>query len=430
MLKSNSSFKNIKITKNKEKLLSDFYKVRQQTIKLIDGLTEEDMCAQSMDDASPTKCHLAHTTWFFETFVLIPNEQKYQIFSKAYKELFNSYYKLVGSQHPRPLRGILTRPTIHDILSYRSYVNDAVEKLILNSKKDLDAYDVIELGINHEQQHQELILTDLLHLFSLNPLKPSWKELKPYPNYKQSSMDFMNIQGDIYEIGHSGKEFCFDHEKPRHKTIIRPFSIGKRLVTNEEWMEFIEDSGYERVEFWLSDGWEIKNNEKWCSPGYWLKIGGEWFSMTLGGVQKINLASPVCHISYYEADAYARWKGKRLPTEAEWEIAAKNSTNDNNTLGNECFRPLPAKTSKKSNVILQTLGDVWEYTQSPFSPYPGFKATSGAIGEYNGKFMNNQMVLRGGSCITPDNHSRLSYRNFFYPFQRWQFTGLRLADDS
>tara|TARA_Y100001934_G_C12369653_1_gene785563 strand:- start:1564 stop:2856 length:1293 start_codon:yes stop_codon:yes gene_type:complete len=429
MIHSDFCLENSNSEYDRKRLLHEFKRVRKQTISIIDGLTEEDMTVQSMDDASPTKWHLAHTTWFFETFILEKYKNNYKLFNKAFKQLFNSYYNQIGSQHPRPIRGLLTRPNLNQVMNYRSQIDNAISELITNADKQSNYLGLIELGINHEQQHQELIFTDILHLFSKNPLSPAWKQTKTFNDSDVNSNKWIHFPGNTYSIGHSGDSFGFDHEGPKHKVIIPDFKISNTLVTNGQWLEFIENSGYQRPEFWLSDGWDIKTNNGWTCPEYWCQNDNKWMHMTLCGMESIKPNAPVCHVSYYEADAFARWSGNRLPTEVEWEIASQNSHSSNNTLGSEFYKPLPAAYEDNTDIMTQMFGDVWEFTQSSFSPYPGFKAVNGAIGEYNGKFMSNQMVLRGASCVTPDNHSRKTYRNFFYPFQRWQFTGLRLASD-
>ena len=410
-------------------ILNIYNNVRAKTVALSDGLNAEDMQAQSMDDASPTKWHFAHTSWFFETFILEPYLDQYEPFEADYKILFNSYYEQIGTKHTRSQRGLLTRPTLSEVFSYRKHI-DKWMRIIIEKAGNLPAINsLVELGVNHEEQHQELIITDLLHLFSINPAKPSWKSFKPYDHLGNKNSIWHDYEGGIKKIGHNYKGFSFDHEGPEHEVFIRPFKLSNSLVTNREWLNFIDESGYDRPELWLSDGWSIKIAKKWSAPEYWEEQNTNWSSMTVSGMQPLNLDSPVCHISFYEADAFARWAKKRLPTEAEWEVAASGVEVSGNTLGNGFFRPLPASKQMKADSPSQLYGDVWEFTQSSFSPYPGFKIKKGAIGEYNGKFMSNQVVLRGSSCVTPDGHSRKTYRNFFYPHQRWQFTGLRLAED-
>ncbi len=407
-----------------------FRQVRTLTEGLAEGLAAEDQVVQPMADASPTKWHLAHTAWFFENFLLAPHLDGYQLFHPQFGYLFNSYYETVGARHPRPRRGMLTRPTVREVSDYRSHVDAAMQDLM--STAEAATWDrieaVIELGLNHEEQHQELILTDLLYLFSCNPLKPAYRPYRPAPAGKAKALKWFDFEGGIYEIGHDGSGFAYDNEGPRHQVLLHPFRIASRLVTNAEWQAFIADDGYRRPEPWLSDGWATVRNEGWEAPLYWESGEGSLSSMTLSGMQPVDGDAPVCHVSFYEADAFARWAGKRLPTEAEWEVAARDLEVAGNTLASGLLRPTPATGA--GGAPLQMFGDLWEWTQSPYAPYPGFQPRSDAIGEYNGKFMCNQIVLRGGSCATPAGHIRASYRNFFYPHQRWQFSGLRLTEDA
>lgn len=383
---------------------------------------------QSMTDASPTKWHRAHTTWFFDTFLLQPNLPDYAPINQGYGFLFNSYYEAVGERHPRPQRGLVTRPTVSEVTDYRASVDDAMERLFETADDGTwqAIAPLIELGIAHEEQHDELILMDLLHLFSHNSLNPAYAPYRPAAARKAAALDWIAFDGGIVEIGHDGYGFAFDCEGPQHQVLLRPYRMASRLVTNREWKEFIADGGYGQAALWLSDGWATVNREGWQAPLYWRMVDGAWHAMTLTGLRPVEDDAPVCHISHYEADAYAAWAGKRLPTEQEWENAARNLPATGNTLGSGLLRPAPAAGTG----LQQMFGDVWEWTQSPYMPYPGFRPAAGAVGEYNGKFMNNQMVLRGGCCATPDGHVRATYRNFFYSHMRWIFAGLRLAEDA
>ncbi|HEY1961335.1 MAG TPA: ergothioneine biosynthesis protein EgtB, partial [Rhizomicrobium sp.] len=405
-------------------LLARFRAVREATEALAGPLSPEDQNLQSMPDASPVKWHRAHTTWFFETFVLSKMDG-YRTFDPAYSYLFNSYYEAVGARHARPQRGLLSRPSAEEIGEYRRHVDDAMLAL-LSDEFDAQIAALIELGLNHEEQHQELILTDLLHAFAQNPLRPAYTEFRAAPQASKETAEFASFDGGIVEIGHHGDGFAFDNEGPRHEVLLQPFRLANRLIINGEWLEFIAAGGYRDPKYWLSDGWQCVVANEWMAPLYWEERDGHWFSMTLAGLQPVDLDAPVSHISFYEADAFARYRGKRLPTEAEWEHAASSlDPAEGNFREAGYLRPLPAAASSK-----QIFGDVWEWTASAYAPYPGFRAAEGAVGEYNGKFMINQIVLRGGSCATPRSHVRASYRNFFYPHQRWQFSGLRLAEDA
>lgn len=401
-----------------------FHQVRQQTLRLIENLSPEDMTAQSMPDASPTKWHLAHTTWFFETFLLQPHYHGYHIFHPQYQHLFNSYYTSVGTRHPRPQRGLLTRPSLQDVLSYRNYVDERLGSLIERGNEPLKQ--LLTVGVHHEMQHQELILTDILHLLSNNPLLPEVNPASTSVPRKFHMFSMAEFEGGLVEVGDSGDSFSYDCERPRFKTFLTPFALSSRLITNGEWLEFIKDQGYENSLLWLSDGWDCKLQHGWSAPLYWRCVDDEWFEFGFSGLQPLNKNAPVCHISYYEADAFARWADKRLPREHELELCAQQAPVEGNFLENNRWQPEP---SNDTGAINQIYGEVWEWTQSAFSPYPHFSAEQGALGEYNGKFMANQMVLKGGSCVTPRAQLRPSYRNFFYPHQRWQFSGLRLADD-
>ena len=405
---------------------------RSLSTELAAPLTAEDQCAQAMPDASPTKWHLAHTTWFYETFVLKQYLPNYQIFNEHYHYCFNSYYEAEGPRQPRPSRGLLTRPSLDDVLNYRRHVDDALQDLfhLRRPQNEPSLFDLIELGINHEQQHQELLLTDILALFAASPLFPAYRQSKsPSPTSNQSPLlNWTEYEGGIHATGHSDASFRFDCETPRHRVVLQPYRLANDLVTNGQWLDFMADGGYTRPEFWLSDGWAAVQSRNWNAPGYWSKRDGEWQQMTLNGLEPVNACAPVCHVSYFEADAFATWSGSRLPTEQEWEHAARDLPVQGNTLSTSNLKPIPS-VPNTAQQPRQMFGDVWEWTRSPYAPYPGFRTATGAVGEYNGKFMCGQFVLRGASCATPDGHSRATYRNFFYPHQRWQFMGLRLAED-
>ena len=405
-----------------------YRRVRADSAALAEPLSDADATVQSMPDASPAKWHLAHTTWFFETMVLKPNAPGYEVFDEAYNYLFNSYYETVGERQPRPRRGMITRPHLDEIMAYRAHVDAAMAALI-ESGPDEAVADLVELGLHHEQQHQELLLTDILHLFSQSPLKPAYREPGPLPVVGARDLGWVGFDGGIVEIGHGGQGFAYDCEGPRHQALIRPFRLADRCVTTGEWLEFMADGGYRDPLLWLSDGWAQILEHRWEAPMYWERRDGAWWSMTLRGMQPVDPDAPVAHVSYFEADAFASWAGKRLPTEAEWERAAGGLPLDGTFAqgGSGRLRPRPAGEGAG---LRQMFGDVWEWTQSPFTPYPGFRAAEGAVGEYNGKFMCGQFVLRGGSCATPEGHVRASYRNFFQPDKRWQFSGLRLAEDA
>lgn len=408
---------------------------RRRSLALAAPLSPEDMIVQAMEDASPTKWHLAHVTWFFETFVLLPFAPGYRVFDERFAFLFNSYYESQGARHPRPKRGLLTRPTIEEVFAYRAHVDEALAAFLAEADGlDAEAARLIEIGINHEEQHQELLLTDILALFAANPLRPAYRPPGPRAVAKdaaRSQPTWIDHPGGVHKVGHDGRGFAWDNEGPRHDALIHPFRLADRLVTNGEWLAFMEDGGYDNALLWLADGWATVKREGWDAPGYWENVEGAWLCMTLEGRLAPDPAAPVTHVSYFEADAFARWAGKRLPTEFEWEVAAAGTPIEGNDLASGALRPLPADAARAGDGRRphQMFGDVWEWTQSAYLPYPGYTPPEGAIGEYNGKFMVSQQVLRGGSCVTPPGHVRTSYRNFFYPQQRWQFTGLRLAAD-
>ncbi|MBI4420238.1 MAG: ergothioneine biosynthesis protein EgtB [Gemmatimonadetes bacterium] len=409
-------------------LVEQYRSVRAATEWLCDPLATEDYVVQSMPDASPTKWHLAHTTWFFETFVLKPTLRDYRPFHPQFEYLFNSYYNAVGPQFFRPDRGRLTRPTVAEVRRYREQVDAAMLGLLrrLESAPAGGLRDVIMLGLNHEQQHQELILTDLKHLLACNPLHPVYRDGAPLRVGEVPPLGWFRGPAGVVEIGFADQGFAFDNESPRHQVLLLPFELASRLVTCGEYRAFMEDGGYRRAELWLSDGWNVVRERGWSAPFYWEQREGEWWAMTLSGFRAVRDAEPVCHVSYYEADAYARWAGARLPSEAEWEVIATAVLREGNFLEDSHFHPTPARSRDVAGPA-QLYGDVWEWTQSAYAPYPGYRPVSGALGEYNAKFMCNQLVLRGGSCATPRSHIRPTYRNFFPPDARWQFSGIRLA---
>lgn len=394
--------------------------VRSKSVELSQPYSPEDQMLQSMPDASPMKWHLAHTTWFFETFIVAPHIAGYKPFDDRFRQLFNSYYKQLGSHPFRGSRGLMSRPSLNEVLNYRSHVDQHMMRHLENGHDQTAA--LIELGINHEQQHQELMLTDIKHALWSMPLPPA-RLRQPRPVTKATPLQWIYFEGGIQKVGHSGTGFAFDNEGPRHDALLRLFRLGSRVVTNGEYLQFINDGAYRRPELWLSDGWDAICNQGWHAPLYWEENDGQWLEFTLAGARDLDLSAPVCHVSYYEADAYARWAGARLPKEEEWEVAAAQNPSMGTMLESGELHPQPAS----GNGLQQMFGDVWEWTASAYLAYPGFQPATGAVGEYNGKFMCNQFVLRGGSCATPSSHIRATYRNFFPPHARWQFTGIRLA---
>ena len=408
--------------KDTDDLNREYARVRSLTLDLCRTLAPEDTVVQSMPDVSPTKWHLAHVTWFFERFVLEHFDAGYRRCNDAYDYLFNSYYYSVGPMHERPRRGMLTRPTLQEVRDYRDHVDAAVAALLDARDDDAELRQRLVLGLNHEQQHQELLLTDIKHLFSCNPMQPAVDSALPVPaTADPGEYAYTRGAGGIRSAGHPGGGFCFDNETPRHEVLLREHEIGTRLVTNGEFRDFVQDGGYRNSGPWLSDGWAAVNQRGWSRPLYW----GEGLDseFTLAGLRELDPNAPVCHVSYYEADAFARWAGARLPDEFEWELAAREQPVTGNLLDSAYWHPAAAAGQS------QYYGDAWEWTSSPYGPYPGFRPLEGALGEYNGKFMCNQMTVRGGSCVTADDHIRATYRSFFYPDARWQFLGFRLAKD-
>jgi ergothioneine biosynthesis protein EgtB len=404
---------------------------RALTERLCAPLAVEDYGLQSMPDASPPKWHLAHTTWFFETFVLSAFADEYRPFHPQYGFLFNSYYQAVGERWPRPQRGLLSRPTVAEVHRYRAHVDEALGELLPGCGPGLwgRVEPLVTLGLHHEQQHQELLLTDLKHAFGLNPLRPAYRDAATSPEAETTPLGWVEHPAGVRWLGHDGDGFAFDNETPRHRVYVGAFRLATRLATCGEYRAFVEDGGYRRPEWWLSDGWDACRRGGWEAPLYWDKQGGEWELFTLAGPRPLRDAEPVCHISYFEADAFARWSEARLPTEAEWEAAAEGAPADGNFLESDRLHPQPL-TAARRGAPAQLFGDVWEWTASPYVAYPGYRPPPGALGEYNGKFMCNQLVLRGGSCASPRSHLRRSYRNFFPPEARWQFSGVRLARDA
>jgi len=408
-------------------LLAHYREVRGVSERLCAPLLAEDCCMQTMPDVSPPKWHLAHVSWFFETFVLKPLLPAYREFHPWFAVLFNSYYEGAGAMHPRAQRGFLSRPPLEQVYDYRRHIDEQMATLF-EAAPEAQWRDIAfrtVLGIHHEQQHQELLLTDIKHIFASQPLRPVYKESLLEASTPAPALTWHDFPGGLYEIGHDGEDFCYDNETPRHRVYLEAFRLASRPVTNGEYLEFMAAGGYRHAEYWLSEGWRTVREKKWEAPLYWERDEGGWQYMTLSGMRAVDENEPVCHVGFYEADAYARWAGKRLPSEQEWEIAARDVAVAGNLQDSGRYHPAPARDAG----LVQVYGDVWEWTRSPYVSYPGFRPLAGTLGEYNGKFMCSQMVLRGGSCTTPAGHIRSSYRNFFYPADRWQFSGIRLAGD-
>ncbi len=407
-----------------------YQRVRARTEALAAPLVPEDCVVQTMQDVSPTKWHLAHVTWFWETFLLRPHLPGYESIDDRYAFLFNSYYVQAGPRHARDQRGYISRPTVKEVYEFRAWVDRHMLQLLASPGADADVLlPLIEIGLNHEQQHQELLVTDIKHVLSVNPLRPAYHQPEPLSGVWIPPLNWIEVEEGLYEVGYDGSGFCFDNELPRHRYFLERFALADRLVTNAEFDAFMADGGYDRPELWLSMGWAAREQHRWTSPFYWERHADRWMTYTLGGLRELDPAEPVCHVSYFEADAYARWAGARLPTEQEWEVAARGEPIAGNFADTGLLHP-SAYHRTEGVRLHQLYGDVWEWTRSQYSPYPGYAAAPGALGEYNGKFMCNQFVLRGGSCATPQDHIRATYRNFFPPEACWQFTGIRLARDT
>ena len=426
-------------TRSRDALLHAYRRTRRASEAICAPLAIEDYVIQTAAEASPAKWHLAHTTWFYETFLLLPLTRDYTVFDPAFDHLFNSYYQTVGQPWPRPRRGFLSRPTVADVQRYRAHVDAAMAALIEEVPEDRLATlgQRLALGLNHEEQHQELLYTDLKYNFSWNPLHPVYAGAPGRPEGPAPALDWVDGAEGLHAIGHAGAGFAFDNETPRHDVLLRPHRLASRPVTCGEFMAFMADGGYDRVELWLADGWATIQREGWRAPLYWTRHDGGWHTYTLNGLEPVDADAPVTHVSFYEADAYARWAGKRLPTEPEWEVAAAGQSVSGHFREAGQLQPVVAggvtpngPDEASEGPLHQLYGDVWEWTATPYAAYPGFQPLEGSMGEYNGKFMCNQMVLRGGSCVSPAHHLRPTYRNFFYPHERWQFTGIRLAEDA
>ena len=415
---------------NTTALETRYAEVRAVTRELAAPLSPEDAAIQSMPEASPAKWHLAHTTWFFETFVLEARDPRRKPFDPAFRVLFNSYYNAVGEKHPRPERGMLSRPSFAQVIAYRDAIDAEMRELLSRDVPPPEALAIVELGLHHEQQHQELLLTDVKHLFSRSPLRPVYRKAWPLTTVHASPGQWIEVRGGKHEIGHGSDEFHFDNEAPRHAVWLEDFEIASRPVSHGDYVRFIEDGGYQRPELWLSLGWDAVAQRGWHAPLYWERLDGAWHTFTLHGMAPVEPNTPVCHLSFFEADAYARWAGARLPTEAEWEVVASAAAIEGNFMESGALHPLASREAAAPGSAAQLFGDVWEWTRSDYAPYPGFRIAPGAVGEYNGKFMCNQYVLRGGSCVTPRSHIRATYRNFFPAEARWQFSGVRLARDA
>jgi ergothioneine biosynthesis protein EgtB len=411
---------------NREQLLASLRATRELSSQIVAPLSAEDQTVQANEDASPTKWHLAHTSWFFEELILKPHLPGYSAFNEGFSYCFNSYYESLGERHPRPKRGLLTRPSAPEVADYRAHVDESLGRLLALDPPEA-VLDLVEIGINHEQQHQELMLTDILALFAESPLKPVYRAGKVgCGGAAGEAARWVAVEGGIHEVGHTGGGFAYDNEGPRHRVLLRDFRLFSRPVTNSGWLAFMTDGGYDKPELWLSDGWSFIKREGIRAPGYWESRDGVWNQMTLHGWLPLDPARPVTHVSLYEADAFARWAGDRLPTEFEWEVASRSELPGEATLDLTMLSP----RISQGNRFASLFGGVWEWTSSAYLAYPGYRPAPGALAEYNGKFMCNQFVLRGGSCVTPSGHIRASYRNFFYPHQRWQFMGVRLASDA
>ncbi|OWW19747.1 ergothioneine biosynthesis protein EgtB [Noviherbaspirillum denitrificans] len=407
---------------NVDTLAARYMAVRKHTLELAGPLSEEDCCVQSMPDASPIKWHMAHTTWFFETFILETHEPGFRPFHPLFRVLFNSYYNGVGDKHPRPQRGMLTRPPLREIVAYRHNVDERIAALLSEQTLTAELLALVETGLQHEQQHQELMLTDVKHMLSLNPLYPAYSHASFGPAPVAAPPSWVEHEAVLACIGHGGDGFCFDNETPRHRQFIESYAIASRLVNNREYLRFVEEGGYANPTWWLSEGWEWVQANRLGHPLYWRKDGASWKEFTLYGLHPLDPNRPLTHVSYFEADAYARWAGARLPSEAEWEHAVSSAS----SFGTHGLHPI-SSAREQAHGLCELFGACWQWTLSSYAPYPGYHPAKGAIGEYNGKFMSNQYVLRGSSCATPSGHARMTYRNFFPSAARWQFTGIRLA---